>query len=80
MVHISLVPTLVLMVLYVSTYQRMCAVPSMAVFLFIYFIITIIYSFINVLARRPYGQLQKQHRSIKKYTNNKNKLKHLEKC
>ena len=32
MVHISLVPTLVLMVFYVSTFRRMCAVPNMAVF------------------------------------------------
>ena len=32
MVHISLVPTLDLMVFYVSTFQRMCAVPNMAVF------------------------------------------------
>ena len=32
MVRISLVPTLVLMVFYVSTFRRMCAVPNMAVF------------------------------------------------
>ena len=32
MVLISLVPALVLMVLYVSTFRRMCAVPNMAVF------------------------------------------------
>ena len=32
MVRISLVPTLVLMVFYVSTFRTMCAVPNMAVF------------------------------------------------
>ena len=32
MVHISLVPTLVLTVFYVSTFRRMCAVPNVAVF------------------------------------------------
>ena len=32
MMHISLVPTLVLMVFYISTFHRMCAVPNMAVF------------------------------------------------
>ena len=32
MVLISLVPTLVLMVFYVSTFQRMCALTNMAVF------------------------------------------------
>ena len=32
MVRISLVPTLFLMVFYVSTFRRMCAVPNMAVF------------------------------------------------
>ena len=32
MVHVSLVPTLVLMVFYVSTFRRMRAVPNMAVF------------------------------------------------
>ena len=31
MVHISLVPTLVLMFFYVSTFRRMCTVPNMAV-------------------------------------------------
>ena len=32
MARISLVPTLVLMVFYVSTFRRMCAVPNMSVF------------------------------------------------
>ena len=32
MAHIFLVPALVLMVFYVSTFRRMCAVPNMAVF------------------------------------------------
>ena len=32
MVHISLAPTLVLMVFYVSTFRRLCAVPNIAVF------------------------------------------------
>jgi len=32
MVHISLVPTLTPLYLYVSTFRIMCAVPSMAVF------------------------------------------------
>ena len=32
MVHVSLVPALTPLYLYVSTFRRMCAVPNMAVF------------------------------------------------